>query len=123
MNWVQQVIADFGIQIGINDLSLDDEGSIRLESDHRSSIGIIYHQQTPPPEVIVYRSMPITYFTNGQYRSALEQANSQKPRPWQLQAACNQQEMIFAFRIPERAFLLSSLEKALVDLREMQKHY
>jgi len=121
MNWVQQVIADFGSQIGLNDLSFDAEGSIRLESDDSSSIGIIYQHQQNASEVVVYRSMPAAYFTDVQFRGALELANYQKPRPWQLQAACNQQEMTLAFRIPERAFLLSSLEKALIELRDIQR--
>jgi hypothetical protein len=56
-----------------------------------------------------------------QYKEALRLSCIKKPRLWPLQAAFNQQELTLAFRIPERAFMLSSLEQALVELQEIQK--
>lgn len=121
MNWVEQVIAEFGSQIGIYDLSLDTDGSIRLDMDDESSFGIIYQSQRNSDEVIVYRSIRAAYFGKMQYKEALRLSCIKKPRLWPLQAAFNQQELMLAFRIPERAFMLSSLEQALVELREIQK--
>jgi hypothetical protein len=121
MNWVEQVIAEFGSQIGIYDLSLDADGSIRLDMDDESSFGIIYQSQRNSDVVIVYRSFRSAYFGKMQYKEALGLSCIKKPRLWPLQAAFNQQELTLAFRIPERAFMLSSLERALVELREIQK--
>jgi hypothetical protein len=121
MNWIEQVIAEFGSQIGIYDLSLGADRSIRLELDDESSFGIIYNDQRNSNEVIVYRSTPVNYLGKMQYKEALGLSHFKKPRQWPLQATCNQKEMTLAFRIPERAFMLNSLEKALFELRDIQK--
>ena len=121
MNWVEQVIVEFGNQIGLYDLRLDADGGIRLETDDNSSIGILYQGQVNSAEVIVYRAISVDYLTPAKYKEVLELSNFRHPRLWPLQAACNQQEMTIAFRIPERAFMLSSLEQALIDLRDILK--
>jgi hypothetical protein len=121
MHWVEQVIEEFGSQIGLHDLSLDADGSIRLDTDDNSSIGIIYQSRDNSAEVIVYRVIPTAYLTSAQYKEALGLSNFRHPRLWPLQVACNQQELTIAFRIPERAFMLSSLEQALVELRGIHK--
>ena len=121
MNWVEQVIVEFGNQIGLYDLRLDADGGIRLETDDNSSIGILYQGQVNSAEVIVYRAISADFLTTAHYKKALKLSNFRHPRLWPLQAACNQQEMTIAFRIPERAFMLSSLEQALIDLRDILK--
>jgi len=121
MNWVEQVIVEFGNQIGLYNLRLDADGGIRLETDDNSSIGILYQGQVNSAEVIVYRGISADYLTTAKYKEVLELSNFRHPRLWPLQAACNQQEMTIAFRIPERAFMLSSLEQALIDLRDILK--
>ena len=121
MNWVEQVIVEFGNQIGLYGLRLDADGGIRLETDDNSSIGILYQGLVNSAEVIVYRGISVDYLTPAKYKEVLELSNFRHPRLWPLQAACNQQEMTIAFRIPERAFMLSSLEQALIDLRDILK--
>lgn len=121
MHWVDQVIEEFGSQIGLHDLRLDADGSLRLDTNANSSIGILYQARDNSAEVIVYRAISAAYLTSAQYKEALGLSNFRHPRLWPLQAACNQQELTIAFRIPERAFMLSSLEQALVELRDIQK--
>ena len=121
MNWVEQVIVEFGNQIGLYNLRLDADGGIRLETDDNSSIGILYQRQVNSAEVIVYRAISADYLTKANYKEALELSNFRHPRLWPLQAACNQQELTIAFRIPERAFMLSSLEQALAELRDIHE--
>lgn len=116
MNWVEQVVSEFGQRIGLPQLSLDDSGSIHLETMDQSSLGIFFVSDAPQPEVVVYRSMSANYLNGTQYRAALQSANFRNPQPWPLQAACDQRELIVAMRIPERSFMVSSLEKALEDL-------
>ena len=121
MNWIEQVIAEFGRQIGMYDLRLGADGSIRFDLDDESSFGIIYNAQRNSNEVIVYRSTPVNYLGKMQYKEALGLSHFKKPRQWPLQATCNQKVMTLAFRIPERALMLSSLEKAITELQNSQK--
>ncbi len=121
MNWVEEVITEFGNRIGLYDLRLNTDGSIRLEADDNSSIGILYQGKDKASEVIVYRSISAAYLAPAQYKEALGLSNFRHPRLWPLQAASNQKEMTIGFRIPERSFMLSSLEQALVELRDIQE--
>lgn len=119
MNWVEQVVGEFGQRIGLPQLALDERGSIHLETMDESSLGIFFVSDSPQPEVVVYRSIPATYLGATHYCAALQSANFRNPQPWPLQAACDQRELIVAMRIPERSFMVSSLERALEDLGKM----
>jgi len=119
MNWIEQVIEEFGRRIGIPRLAVNTDGILRLEAADQSSIGIFHKGAETTSEVIVYRTIQANYLTAGQYRAALRMANYSLARRWPLQFAYDQRELIIAFRIPERAFLLNDLEKALDDLGEI----
>ena len=116
MNWIEQVVEEFGQRIGLPHLALDEERSLHLDSADGTSLGFYRIDDAAKPEVVVYRSMPANYLSPAQYRMALQAANFRANRPWPFQAACDQRELFMAVRIPERAFMLSSLEKALDDL-------
>jgi hypothetical protein len=115
-NWTDQVIEEFGNRIGIPQLHLGDQNALRLDIMEGSSIGIIRISNDSNIEIVVYRSISAKYLGPLQHRTALKEANFRKPHSWPLQAACNQEELIVAVRIPERAFMVSSLEKALDEL-------
>jgi hypothetical protein len=116
MNWAEQVVSEFGRRIGIPQLALDANGSVRLETADDAGLGIFMVSAESQPEVVVYRSFLSTYLTPDQYRAALQSANFRNPQPWPMQAAYDQKELIIAVRIPERSFMVSTLEKALEDL-------
>ena len=116
MNWAEQVVSEFGRRIGLPQLAFDTNGAIRLETADEASFGIFMVSAGSQPEVVVYRSTLSTYLKPDQYRAALQSANFRNPQPWPLQAACDHKELIVAVRIPERSFMVSTLEKALEDL-------
>ncbi len=120
MNWVEQVVAEFGQRIGVPQLALNDEASVRLETMDGKGVGFFcVTEDMAHTEVVVYRSIPANHLNPAQYRAVLSAANFRSPRPWPFQAACDQQELILAVRIPERAFMISSLEQTLEDLGKM----
>lgn len=119
MDWVDNVVNEFGRQIGISQLLLDADGNVCLTNSDQSQIGIMYVKGSDSTDVIVYRSIPTDYLTPSQFRLALGMANFKHPHPWTLQVACDKTSIFFLYRIPERAFLLSSLEQALMDLNDL----
>jgi len=119
MNWVEQVVAEFGRRIGIPELAFDHDGALRLDTGDLSSISLFYKASEAASDVIIYRTIPANYLTAQQYRNALKLAHYRFARRWPLQIAYDQRELILAFRIPERAFMLSDMEKALDDLGEI----
>lgn len=116
MSWVKQVIQEFGHQIGIPNLDFGDEESVILDVADRSSIGIVRVKNNINPEIIVFRTMPVNRLSYLHLRESLRASNFRTSGTWPLQAACDRQDLIVAIRIPERAFLMSSLNKALDDL-------
>ncbi len=119
MNWVDQVASEFGQRIGISELTLDERKGVHLQTLDEASFGFFLVEEGPQPEVVVYRSTSANYLGDAHYRAALQMANFRFPHPWPLQAACDQRELIVAARIPERSFMVSSLEKALEDLGQI----
>jgi hypothetical protein len=119
MNWVEQVVAEFGRRIGIPQLAFDHDGALRLDTGDLSSISLFYKPSEAASDVIIYRTTPANYLTAQQYRHALKLAHYRFARRWPLQIAYDQRELIVAFRIPERSFMLSDMEKALDDLGEI----
>ncbi len=115
-SWTDDVIEEFGKQIGIQHLHLNEQNTLHLDLMEGSSIGIIRIGSESSTEIVVYRSISAKYLGPTQFRIALKEANFRKPHSWPLQAASDQQEFMVAVRIPERAFMLSSLERALDEL-------
>ena len=116
MNWAEQVVNEFGRSLGLHELSFDAHASIRLDAADNTGIGLFLITRPPQQEVVVYRSIPTTYLSPAQYRAALQSVNFRNPYSWPLQATCDQKELMIAMRIPERSFMVSTLEKTLNDL-------
>lgn len=116
MNWIDQVASEFGQRIGISELTLDERKGVHLQTLDEAGFGFFLFEEGPQPEVVVYRSTSANYLSAPHYRAALQVTNFRFPHPWPLQAACDQRELIIAARIPERSFMVSSLEIALEDL-------
>lgn len=119
MNWIDEVIRDFGKSMGIPTLSQNELGRLDLATDDGSGIGMMSVDANFQTEVVVYRSIPANYLSGAQLHKALSLTNLRKPNPWPVQAGWDGKQLIMAARIPQRAFMASSLEKALEDLGAM----
>ena len=121
MNWIEQTITEFGNSIGMPALAFDATLSLRLKMQDERCIFISHLPLLAIPEVLVGRSTAMRYRSPENLRSALRLVDFRNPASWTLQAAASDQEFILLMRIPERAFVLSVLEKALVSLSELEK--
>ncbi len=118
MDWMTQIIDDFGRRIGLPGLTLDDKGRLRMALEDGTGIGLLQVTAEDSKEIVVYRSFPFTYVNAQTFRMALRLADFRQPDAWPVQAAINQRELLLAMRIPERAFSSASLEMALSRLAE-----
>ncbi|MDB5840272.1 MAG: hypothetical protein JWQ23_2224 [Herminiimonas sp.] len=121
MNWIQQTIAEFGQSLGIPGLALDPDNRLDLAIESGESISIRYLPDLPLKEVLVSRSKPLAYNRPGQLRRALRLVDFRLPTGWPVQAALSEDALIFNMRIPERSFVLNTLEQAIAQLGEMHK--
>lgn len=119
MDWIAQIVSDFGRRIGLPDLSLDDGGRLRMVLEDGTGLGLLQLSGEGSPEIVVYRSCPLAYLNAPAFRIALRLADFRQPNAWPVQAGMSPRDLMLAMRIPERAFSTSSLENALSRLAEL----
>lgn len=119
MDWIAQTISEFGTRIGLPGLQLDAHGRLKMALEDGSGLGLIHMADARAPEVIVYRSYPLTYLGPQAFRKALCLSDFRQPNPWPLQAGANYKELSLAVRVPERAFSSASLEQALEQINRI----
>jgi hypothetical protein len=119
MDWIAQIVNDFGKHIGLPELAIDDNGRLRMSLEDGTGMGLLRLSALPNPEIVVYRSYPLAYLNAPSFRAALRLADFRQPNAWTIQAGISQRDVMLAMRIPERAFSTSSLEHALSRLAEL----
>ncbi len=119
MDWMAQIVSDFGKRIGMPDLALDGNGRLRMALEDGTGMGLLHLTGEGSPEIVVYRSCPLSYLNAPAFRTALRLADFRQPNAWPVQAGMSPRDLLLAMRIPERAFSTSSLENALGRLAEL----
>ncbi len=119
MDWMAQIIDDFGRRIGVPGLALDENGRLRMAMKDGTGIGLLQVNAGGSREIVVYRSCPLAYLSAHTFRLALRLADFRQPNPWPVQVGINQRELVLAMRLPGRAFSTSSLGHSLSRLAEI----
>lgn len=119
MNWVDQTISEFGRDIGIPSLALEADGRLQLQMQNESTIQIQHFPDLPIPEVVISRIEPSRFIHSLVLKKALAMTDFRAASTWPLQAAANETNLILAMRIPERAFAMNVLERAMTQLAEL----
>lgn len=122
MEWIEMVIAEFGRQVGIQNLTLNSNQRLKLDSDNGNAIGIINLPSLPLPELVIYLARPAGYFADSQFYTIFQVQNFRKARPWQVQAALNGKEFFLGFRIPHRSFSIPTVNEAIKLLRDIAEN-
>lgn len=120
MNWTDQIVADFGSQIGLPELQLNPQRRLRLDSDDGFGIAFLDSPALPVPEFIVVVARSNSYLKVFQLEQLLRRCHHSFPTPWPLQLACSLSETRLAVRIPHRSLSLSSLNQAVSMLKKLQ---
>ncbi len=123
MDWMAQIIDDFGSRIGLPGLALDENGRLRMALEDGTGMGMLQVTAEGSSEIVVYRSCPLTYLSAQDFRKALRLADFRQANVWPVQTGISQRELLLAMRIPERAFSGSSLEQALGGLKSLMERF
>lgn len=119
MSWIADTVAAFGRSIGMPELSLDEEGRVRLGLPSGGLLGLLNLDDAQPPELMVYRSEPLQHAHGRKLRRVLRLADFRQPRPWPLQAGVLDDALYLSLRIPQRGFTLDALERAWSELTQL----
>jgi hypothetical protein len=119
MTWIDQVVADFGVQIGLAEVQLDSQRRLRLDGDDGYGIAFLDSSALPVPEFIVVVIQSSHYLKTFHLEQVLKRCHHTTPAPWPLQLGCSVSETRLAVRIPHRGLSLSSLNQAISFLRNL----
>ncbi len=117
MDWSEHVVAEFGQQIGMQGLTMNEDGRLQLILDDEKIIGMIRLSEIPIPEFVVYISQPCPYISSTQLKTILRTSNFRISSNWPLQVGLSNKNLFLALRLPQRAISLSSLNQAIFTLK------
>lgn len=116
MSWVDQVISEFGKNIGVPELQLNHEGLLRMQYGEYFILEIYHIKGLPIQEVIVSLARKIDYTSCDYLKSLLQQANFQITPLWNLHISMTAKSIVKSIRCPERSFRLNLLEQSINQL-------
>lgn len=119
MDWIRQAIGEFGNDIGMPELSLDAQSTLRLAIGENEILGIRYLPSSASGEVLVSCARPLAWNRPDLLRRALRLVDFRLASDWPVQVALEEQQLLFNLRIPERSFVHNVLQQAVTQLREM----
>ena len=113
MRWVQQTLVDFGRSIGIDNLTLNDQGVAQLQLQSGQLLAV----EHVGDEVLIYTAQMLAFEDTGLKLRALKATNFRNSGTYPLQigvAGGGIDEMLIVLtRVPERKFTLPLLSHAL----------
>lgn len=117
--WIQQSIAEYGRQLGIDHLSLG-EGGLELALADGGVLRVNRFHQTTRDEVLVHLTRPFGHRAGLMVRQALTKAHFAQGGPWPVQLAMRgsgaDAGATVLIRIPERSLTPQVLSHAVEHL-------
>jgi hypothetical protein len=118
MTWVNDTIRDFGISIGLPELTLNERGILDLDLPNEARLRIAHLAHLPVPEVVLSRSETLFYPNSDLLTKLLKLNDFRNSSEWPIQTAISDHELCISVRIPERAFVINVMEQAFHSLKD-----
>ena len=116
MNWIQDAVAEYGRQLGIEGLRLDANGAVQLQLQSGGLLAVEQTRRGEIDEVLVYLGSPLGFEGPRRLRAALARAHYSNGTGQAVQVACRGEGpealLLVIVRLPERDFTLQSLGQA-----------
>lgn len=117
MSWVQDTVAAFGRQMGLQDLSLDADGVVQLQLQSGGLLAVEPVRRGSIDEVLVYLGRPVGFEGAELLRRSLMQAHSAAAQVLPVQVALRGEApealLLMLLRVPASEFTLPALEHAV----------
>lgn len=116
MNWIHDAVAEYGRQLGIEGLQLDDRGAVQLQLRSGGLLAVERVQRNDADEILVYLGSPLGFEGPRRLRAALVKAHYTHASAQSVQVACRGEGpdalLLVLLRMPAREFTLQSLGRA-----------
>ena len=117
MTWVHDTVAEFGRQLGIDNLGFDKHGLVQLQMHSGALLAVEPAQRGQTPEVLVYLIRPAGHMAANMLRKGLAKAHYSNGGSMPVQVVIRgggPEAMLLALvRLPERAFTTQTLAQAV----------
>jgi len=119
MAWINETVEAFGRDTGMEGLQMNPDGILTL---HFENAGNLYVEQVEHA-ALVYLAQPLhlTDQTVPTYFKALTACHYDHSHDFPLNVALHSDQLIYSFRIPERAFTLDAFHTAFDILKQMHQ--
>ncbi len=121
MKWIENILSDYGRNIGIPDLQLDSSGTIILNCDNDEFILIKLINSTSIEEIIVARAASERFYSYEKILDVLTISDFRRGSPLATQVASLSNRLFFCLRIPQRSFSVGVLDDAIKKTNEFSK--
>lgn len=122
MNWINDTIREFGISIGIHGLALDATGMLDLDLPNNARLRITALKDPVIPEVILSRGESLPYPSRAILLKSLQMNDFRNSANWPIQTGLSDQHLWISVRIPERAFVIKTLEQGFLELKRLHEN-
>jgi type III secretion system chaperone SycN len=117
MNWVNETVAEWGRQLGLQDWGLGHHGVAQLELASGGLLAVELVGMGEEAEVLVYLGHPMGFDGPRLIRQALRRVHHSNAGALSVQVACQevdgQPRLLTLTRMPARGFTLQTLEHAV----------
>ncbi|WP_048439638.1 hypothetical protein [Caenimonas sp. SL110] len=116
MDWVSHAVNAFGHSVGLENLSLDDDGCALFELEPGGKLWLHDLDAAGGDEVLVVLASPLPAPAGTSARQALRLADFRVNPSWQTQLSVRGPDLVVTLRMPRHSFMLSALEEAVESL-------
>ena len=109
MTWVDESIRQYGRSIGAENLSLDEDGLLRLDFERKGCL----QMELVEDALLVYLSRPLPSYDREAAKRILSACSPDRHHAYPLNAAIKDNEVFVLARIPERDVTPPVLEQCI----------
>lgn len=113
MDWVASTIDAFGQSLGIQGLSLDEDGLLAMNFEDGAELALQDLRAQGTPELLVSLTKACTGSPEAALRVALRRSDFRRSPIWTVQVGLDGRDLLVNIRLPIGAVMLSTLEDAV----------
>ncbi len=117
MDWIASTLAEFGRQIGIDNLQADDEGRLSLQFESGGQLSIEQIERSGQDELLIFWMTPVGYQAGTWVRAALVRCHDEGLTAWPVQVGLRGSGPdtmgLLLVRTPARGFTPQTLGQAV----------
>lgn len=117
MDWIEDTLAEFGRQMGIDDLQADEDGRLRLRLQSGAELAVEPIERQGQDELLIYWAVPVGYQAGAWVRQGLTRCHAEAGGRWPVQVGLRgsgpEALGLALVRTPARGFTPQALVQAV----------